>query len=222
MIFNYDLNAGKEKIEIKENAFIHLFKSRRTKLHEIINFSNLKDNLIYQYKITKISKHKAEAKLIEKKKNKNTKTQKLHIGWCFIDPKDIKTTLPFLNQIGISEITFISSDRSQKNYKINPEKIEKVLINSSQQCGRFNLMKINTCKNIKDFIKQNPESYILDFDGIKNQNKKNIKTIIVGPEGGFSKEEKNLFKKEKIVSFNTPHVLKSENAIISIASNILL
>ena len=47
----------------------------------------------------------------------------------------------------IKSLLFI--DYSQKNFKINIEKIEKILINSSCQCGRSNIIKLDVCKTLK-------------------------------------------------------------------------
>ena len=65
--------------------------------------------------------------------------------------------------MGVEKITFIYSDFSQKNFKINIEKLEKILINSSCQCGRSNIIKLAVCKNIETFIKENDDVYFLDF-----------------------------------------------------------
>jgi len=56
----------------------------------------------------------------------------------------------------------------------------------------------------------------------KSDNKNNIDTIVIGCEGGFSQDETNLFNPKDIIGFDTNMVLKSESAIISLASNILL
>ncbi|MFW0694683.1 RsmE family RNA methyltransferase, partial [Aliarcobacter butzleri] len=68
-----------------------------------------------------------------------------------------------LNEIGIEKITFIYSDFSQKYFKINIEKLEKILINSSSQCGRSSIIKLEICKNLDEFMKKNVEVYFLDF-----------------------------------------------------------
>ena len=224
MIFIYHQNAGEKEITFSDEAFLHLFKSRRTEVNEKISVANLKDIFLYQYKITKVNKKNAEAILINKIKKEKKKTG-LHIGWCIIDPKDIKKTLPFLNQLGVDKISFIYSDFSQKNYKLNLEKLHKILINSSQQCGRMNLMELKILQSVEDYLEKYPENYMLNFGGqtkwtdfkkLKNKN------ILIGPEGGFSEKENSLFKQDKILSFKTDLVLKSENAIVAVACKILL
>ncbi|XPV54809.1 MAG: hypothetical protein ACNI3H_07545 [Halarcobacter ebronensis] len=55
------------------------------------------------------------------------------MAWCIVDPKTIEKELPYLNELGVRKITFISCDYSQKNFKLNFEKLEKILVNSSSQ-----------------------------------------------------------------------------------------
>jgi 16S rRNA (uracil1498-N3)-methyltransferase len=52
--------------------------------------------------------------------------------------------------------------------------------------------------------------------------KDDIKTIIIGCEGGFSSSEIDKFDKEKIVGFNTKLILKSQTAITAVAAKILI
>ena len=225
MIFIYHTDAGKKEIVFENDTFFHLFKSRRTEINEEISVANLSDQYLYRYKIIDIKKKKAKAILTNSIKNNKSEKQKLHIGWCIIDPKDIKNTLPFLNQLGVKKITFVYSDFAQKSYKLNLEKLQKILINSSQQCGRMDLMEMEILKSTEEYIRKYPESYVLNFNGQhewKEFKKLENKSILIGPEGGFSEKEKKIFERNKILSFKTNLVLKSENAVAATACKILL
>jgi 16S rRNA (uracil1498-N3)-methyltransferase len=141
----------------------------------------------------------------------------LHIGWCIIDTKIIEKTLPMLNEMGVGKISFIYCDRSQKNFKINLERLKKILVNSSQQCGRSKMMEIEILKSLKEYFKRYPKSAILDFGG-KSINSGEIDSIVIGCEGGFSKNEKEQFEDKKCYSFNTAMILKSESAAVAITA----
>ena len=52
--------------------------------------------------------------------------------------------------------------------------------------------------------------------------KEDINTIILGCEGGFSLDEIAKFSKDNIVGIDSSMILKSETAIVSIASLLLL
>jgi 16S rRNA (uracil1498-N3)-methyltransferase len=223
MQFTYDEFCGKEILEIKDDVYNYLIKARRHKIDDEIYFRNLKDNNIYLYKINSIDKKKASLNLIFSEEKILVNERKLHLGWCVVDPKTVEKYIASLNEMGVDKITFIYSDFSQKNFKINIEKLEKILINSSSQCGRSDIIKLEISKSLEDFIKENENVYFLDFSKVCIDNKKDeIKTLVIGCEGGFSKNEREKFNIENIVGFNSNLILRSETAIISASSKIIL
>ena len=223
MQFTYDEFCGKDILEIKDEVYNYLIKARRHKIDDEIYFRNLKDNNIYLYKLNFIDKKKAVLNLISSEEKIVLNDNKLHLGWCVVDPKTIEKYIASLNEMGVDKITFIYADYSQKNFKINIEKLEKILINSSTQCGRSNIIKLEVSKNLEQFIKENENVYFLDFSTVCIDNKKDeIKTLVIGCEGGFSKNEREKFNKDFVVGFNSNLILRSETAITSAGAKILL
>ncbi len=227
MIFTYDKKVGEKEFIMEGDSFVHIFKSRRTNENEILEFRNMKDNFAYFYKVKEVKKKKAILELVEKKELEKKERRYLHLAWCIIDPKTIKEALPYLNQLGVSEISFIHCDRSQKNFNLKKDKIEKILISSSEQCGRNDLMKINFYDSYQKFEEENDNIFLLDFGGtdlnkLKKEDLDKIEVVLIGPEGGISSKEREKFFNEQIISFDTGLVLKSENAAIAIASKLIL
>ena len=223
MQFTYDEFCGNETLEIKDEIYNYLIKARRHKIDDEIYFRNLKDSFIYLYKMSFIDKKKALLTLVSKEEKIVENQNKLHVGWCVVDPKTVEKYITSLNEMGVDKITFIFADYSQKNFKINIEKLEKILINSSSQCGRSNIIKLEVSKSLEDFLKENENVYFLDFSTICVDDKKDeIKTLVIGCEGGFSQKEREKFNKDFIVGFNSNLILRSETAIISAGAKILL
>ena len=223
MQFTYDESCGTQVLEIKEEVYNYLVKARRHKIEDEIYFRNLKDEKIYLYKIETIEKKSAILTLLLSEEKIVSNERKLHLGWCVVDPKTIEKYISSLNEMGVDKITFIYGEYSQKNFKINIEKLEKILINSSCQCGRSSIIKLDVCKNMETFIKNNNEAYFLDFSDISLDKKSDkINTLVIGSEGGFSNKERVQFDKNNIVGFNSNLILRSETAIISASSKILL
>jgi 16S rRNA (uracil1498-N3)-methyltransferase len=76
---------------------------------------------------------------------------------------------------------------------------------------------------LDEFLNDNDNVYFLDFSSTTLESKKeDINTIVLGCEGGFSSDERLTFNKEKVVGFKTPLILRSETAILSAASKILI
>ena len=211
--------APSNNIILTGNEHKYLFKVRRIKKDEIVKIRNLEDDFLYFYKIEDINKKEAFLKLIDKKYASNKPHSFLHLAWCIIDPKNIEKTLPSLNEIGVSKITFVYCDFSQRNFKIRIDRIKTILINSCQQCGRSDLMKIEILNSSKEFFEKYPKFIALDFNG-EEINKTNLtQPILIGPEGGFSEKEKQYFQKIiKLKGF----ILRSESAACAVSSKILL
>ena len=218
MQFIYIPNPTSHLIITGENHK-YLFKVRRIKKNELVKVRNLKDDYLYIYKIDEINKKEAYLSLVEKKHSPNRAHTFFHIGWCIIDPKNIEKALPSLNEIGVGKISFVYCDYSQKNFKLKLERLEKILINSSQQCGRSDIPEIEIINSSKEFFEKYPEFYALDFDGKEINSEIKPTTVLIGPEGGFSEQERKHFEKKiKLKGF----ILRSETAVISISSKILL
>ncbi|MGJ0300459.1 16S rRNA (uracil(1498)-N(3))-methyltransferase [Aliarcobacter cryaerophilus] len=223
MQFIYDKNAKNELLKIEDENYNYIVKARRHKLDDILDFRNLEDDFLYSYKISQIDKKSLFLNLLKKEEKIIENSKKIHLAWCVVDPKTIYENIASLNELGVDKITFVYSDFSQKNFKINFEKLEKILINSSSQCGRSSIIKLDIYKNIDTFIKDNPDTYFLDFSKTSIDSKVlDIKTLMIGTEGGFSKRERELFNKNFIVGFSSNLILKSQTAIISATSKIIL
>ncbi len=223
MQFVYEKDASNPILKVEGENYKYLFRVRRKRVGDIIDFRNLIDSKLYSYKVTSIDKKSATLELIFGEEKPVVPTKELTIGWCIIDPKNIEKVLPVLNEIGVTKLVFIKCAYSQANFKIKKDRLEKILINSNQQCGRSNLMQIEFASSIHHFLQNYPKSYILNFSSSKLIDKKeSIDSIVVGCEGGFSEDELKLFDSQKVVGFNTPLILKSESAVISSASIILL
>jgi 16S rRNA (uracil1498-N3)-methyltransferase len=227
MQFTYHKNAKDEMLTIDGEEYRHIFKARRHKKQNNLILRNLEDDYIYDYEIVDIGKKSASLRLSYKELLDTKSEVKLHIGWCVIDPKNIEKTLPMLNEMGVQSITFINCKYSQNNFKIeNMDKLDKILINSSQQCGRSDIIKLEACDSLEEFFEQNPKSVMINFsdDLLSSNNQANFDTIVVGCEGGFAQEEINLAEEKdiKILGLNSKNILKSQSVVVSVSAMKLL
>ena len=222
MLYLYYQEASKHQLILTGDEHRYIFKVRRHKLDDTLYLRNLEDGLLHRYLITYIDKRSTILELQESKVVEIKAKKSLHIGWCVIDPKSIEKVITSLNEMGVDRITFIYCKRSQKSFKIDFKRLEKILLNSSQQSGRSEMMKLEMAEDLKSFLTQNPQSMMLSFSENKIGSQSNIDTIVIGCEGGFHEDEVALFKVESIVGFDTSLVLKSESAVCAVASKVLL
>ena len=128
-------------------------------------------------------------------------------------------------ELGVTKFLPIIFDRTVVR-KINKERLEKIVIEASEQSNRINVPLIESAQNLDNFLKMS--SMDLIFTDLNSDNKKIDSTkltdkpicIIIGPEGDFSETER-----EKILSFKgvqavkiNENILRSETAVISAIS----
>ena len=222
MQYLYHKEAGKSSLLLTGDEHRYIFKVRRHREGETIALRNLEDGCIYFYTILLLDKREANL-LLESFRSLTVKAERdLHIAWCVIDPKSVEKLLPTLNEMGVSKITFVYCRRSQKSFKPDFKRMEKILLNSSQQCGRSSLMVLDGCDSLENFLLKHPRSVMLNFSEQSLREKSEVETMVVGCEGGFTEDEVALFKLENIMGLDTPLILKSESAVCAVASKLLL
>jgi 16S rRNA (uracil1498-N3)-methyltransferase len=223
MIYLLHADASQEQLRIKGEDFKYLIKVRRHKVGDRIAFRNReKIEDFFEYELVDISPREA---LFELKSSQTLVVQakkSLHIGWCVIDNKSIEKVLASLNEIGVAKITFIYCERSQKNFKPDFKRFERIIEASNQQSGRTEFMEFESCKNIENFIKLYPNTKVFDFCENTLGCESDFETVLIGCEGGFSPREKEFLKEQEVFRLSTPMVLRSESATLAVASKILL
>jgi len=221
--FLFDDDAGKERLALKGESFKYIIKVRRHQVGDELGFRKQKaSETLHRYCIAAIDGRSAVLELISSEKEVVTASKKLHIGWCVVDSKSVEKVLPLLNELGVAKITFIYCDRSQKNFKPDLKRYERILESSMQQCGRSEMMTFAEVKNVEAFISENPQTVVFDFCDEVLGDGGGIDTVLIGSEGGLSEAERELLANQRIVRLDTPMILRSETAATAIASKILL
>ena len=110
---------------------------------------------------------------------------------------------------------------------INIERVKKIIIESAEQSNRISVPEITTLETLKKFISSFPNKGRLVFCDIncdqsdfkKILSKKDLEPIciLVGPEGDFSENERNLIidlKQTKSISL-AKNILRAETAAVA-------
>lgn len=244
MQFIYDENAGAKTLILDAKQNHYLFNVRRLKAQsgEIFKFANLKDGKLYRYKFaessgkeskldsaTRVKGAESRAKSTESRAKSATfhlldsanitqNSPKTHIIQAIIDEFD--KVLPALNELFVEKITLFYADFSQKNIRVNLERLNAILISSSMQCGRLRKMEIEILGSLDCVVEKYSDALALDF-APKARNLCDFKRFIIGPEGGFSPRERELLKARKIAisGINHPLILRTKTTSVFVASS---
>ncbi len=223
MIYILDDEAGESVLHIRGDLYKYLIKVRRHKEGDEISFRSRENiKVLHRYKIETLEPRSAELSLLGSEEIEVKSKKSLHVGWCIIDTNSIEKVLPSLCEIGVERVSFISCERSQKNIKLDFKRFQRIMEASMQQCGRSSYIEFDTYKSVEEFVIKFPDTNVFDFCDETLQDYSNIKTVLIGCEGGFSGKEKELLSSLKRFRLDTPMVLRSESAVLAIASKIVL
>ncbi len=209
-------------LNVRGETFKYLIKARRHNEGDVINIRYKNDiKNLRRYEISSIENRSVNLTLLTSEFNEVKSLRDLHVAWCLIDIKSIEKVLPSLSEIGVGKITFINCDRSQK-IKLDFKRFERILEASMQQCGRTSYIEFDTSNSVYDFIKEYPDTKVFDFcDNVLSEDAA-FKRVLIGCEGGFSEDEREFLKTQETFRLDTPMVLRSESAVMAVASKILL
>ena len=200
----------------------YLSKVMRVKENEVFSLFNKEGE--WEAKILGISKNIVEFKIIKQLRQKEI-TKELWLAFSPIKSNYQNFMLQKATELGVTKFLPIIFDRTVVR-KINKDRIEKIVIEASEQSNRINVPTIEEAQDLNGFLKKNSMNLI--FTDLNSNIKKIDKSkftdkpvcIIIGPEGDFSETER-----EKILSFKgvqpikiNENILRSETAVISAIS----
>jgi 16S rRNA (uracil1498-N3)-methyltransferase len=212
--FFYCDDGGKERIEIKGENYNYLFKVRRHRKGSDLYIRDFQEpEMLYRYRVDEVSRRDALLSKLEEKQS-FVEARDIVVGWCIVENRSIEKSLPALNELGVKKLYLINCDFSQK-VKLDFERLNRVLKSSSMQCGRYDILEIETIENLETFLNIYPKAVAIDF-GDEVLKIGCGKEILVGPEGGFSEAERDSF--QLVRKLPSPYILRSETAVISASS----
>lgn len=191
------LESDKYILSFEESK--HCIKVLRLKKGDVVYLTDGKGNL-YKTQITIPDPKKCEVQILESFSEYGKKEFYLHLA--IAPTKNIKRTEWFLEkctEIGVDEFTFIDCRFSERSI-IKQDRFQRVVIAALKQSTKAYLPKINGLVNFNDFIGKNikGKKYIAICDEQRKSHLKDLyckgenATILIGPEGDYSEEEKEL------------------------------
>ena len=210
------------KLDRKQSHY--LTKVMRIKIGE--SFSLFNKNGEWSAKINKISKGVVEFNVIEKLRQKEN-TKDILLAFSPIKSNYFNFMIQKATELGVTKFIPIIFDRTIVR-KINKERLEKIIIEATEQSNRINVPILENPQNLKNFLNKNSKKIDLIFTDLNTSktrleiNKKASKPlcVIIGPEGDFSENER-----EQILNFEgvrpikiNENILRAETATISAIS----
>jgi len=226
---NNQINDG--KIEIVGEDYRHLKNVLRYTIEDDLEICD--ENAVrYQTKIEKFTENCAICKIQEILKGTTEAPMQVTLYQGLPKSDKLEQIIQKTTEMGIYEIIPVAMERSiakieEKNKAKKSERWNKISMEASKQSGRQKIPTVQEMINFKNII-ENISKYDIVLLLYENEKSVTIKkafanrrkeamqkiAIIIGPEGGFSKEEVDMLAKFDNVQVVTvgPRILRTETA----------
>lgn len=227
-IENTDLHNDSIIISNKE-LLNHLVKARRVKSGEKILFFDKEQNE-YLSEIIQITKNELKANIIKKYKSHRILDFNVSVAKCVLKSEADFSSIQKATELGVKRIIPVISDNCAVNSKIifsKSKKFQKIADESVKQCERADFPIVETPSSLEDILKRKDfDTKIVFSERETNQtikkffrsHKYNNQSIIliIGPEGGFSDREFELFEKYNIPQLTLGKlIMRADTALTS-------
>ena len=196
----------------------------RLKRGSNINFFNKEGEWVSE--IVFLEKDRIEVKFLNRVE-KSLQTSSMELAICLVKKNPMEIILQKATELGVVKITPIVSERTEVK-ELNLERAKKIVIEATEQSNQLSPPEISNITKLKDFINNLNETSKLFFADINSKDKlkkedikgDNLKTILIGPEGDFTPNERKMILENKnTISFSlSKNILKTETATISALS----
>ena len=196
----------------------------RLKRGSNINFFNQEGE--WASEVIFLEKDRVEVKFLNKIKEP-LKSSSIELAICLIKKNPMDIILQKATELGVSKITPIISERTEIK-ELNHDRAKKIVIEATEQSNQFIPPEISKTIKLKDFLNQINDSNKLFFADINNKDRlkkedikdDNLNTLLVGPEGDFTPDERKMILQNKnTISFSlSNNILRTETATISALS----
>ncbi len=187
------------------------------------NFSLFNQNGEWEARITKITKGIVEFLIIKKIRSKDN-DKEIWLAFAPIKINYLNFIIQKATELGVSKFTPILTERTIVR-KINEKRINKIIIEASEQSNRLKVPKLEGMVKLDNFLKLNQKTNIIFGDLNTNNTKLHVKNteplcILIGPEGDFTeKEREKILKLKNIIPLKiNENILRAETAAISMIS----
>ena len=185
------------------------------------NFSLFNKGGEWNTKIISINKGIVEFQ-VQNQLRQSNKEREIWLVFAPIKSNYFNFMLQKATEIGVTKLFPITTERTIVR-KINEDRINKILIESSEQSNRLTVPSMEKIQTLERFLDDNQNINLifgdLNTDSKKIELKDPLKplAVLIGPEGDFSENERaTILKFHNVQSIKlNDNILRSETAVIS-------
>ena len=227
----YFTNFKDEKnITISNDDIFHIVKVMRMKINDQFEINN--DGDIYLAQINSLAPF--SFKILKKIDENHELKTKITLLYCLPKGDKIDLVLQKATELGVNQIVLVNSSRciakiNDENKKKKLARFNKIIKEATEQCKRNNLPALKDVIKFNEISNYQSDLNLIAYENSKMSNqelkdilrnfKGNTVTILIGAEGGFSKEEVEYALKNNFISISLGNrILRSETSVFNLLS----
>jgi 16S rRNA (uracil1498-N3)-methyltransferase len=213
-----------EGIKLKKDFWLHdqpiLWQWRRVLRfkagQQVVLFDGIEHDRLY--KITELTDREAHLSLVTEYARKLPKRH-IYLAWSLLKKDKNEWVLQKATELGASHLLPLLAERSEKT-GFNIDRARKIIIEAAEQCGRSDIPTVREPMHVETLIHELKDKVTLficeqDQEG-KLDPKQNKVGVLIGPEGGWSEAEKQLFVAAGLAHLNLhDFTLRAETASVA-------
>jgi 16S rRNA (uracil1498-N3)-methyltransferase len=209
----------------------HLLRALRMKVGDLVV---LFDNSGQEYpaRISLIEGDRVYVELMDRRPGLKESPLKITVGLPLIRPQPFEWILQKGTELGVASFHLFYSTRSRQNFPrmettSRQKRWQRIIREAAKQCQRNELPVLKTAVPFDEFLKGCHDGLkIVPYEKETSRTLKAIEGLpaargemvaLVGPEGGFNKEEINRAEEKGFIPVSLgPRILRSETAVLAL------
>jgi 16S rRNA (uracil1498-N3)-methyltransferase len=215
--------------EITEKETVHQLKDVfRFEAGDLVNIFD-GEGAEVQAEILSLSKSLANFKITKVFSSSEILTQRkdLTLAFALLKNDHTEMVLEKCTELGVTTFQPLLTDRTIKT-GFRRDRLEKIIKEAAEQSGFVRLPKLAEPIKLESYIQKIGVGnvFVMDMDGEKlpdfNESSQDGVVVLVGPEGGWSDSERELFKSLHLTTFSlAPQTLRAETACIAAVAKLI-
>lgn len=180
----------------------------------------------YVAQFLNVGTKEVKLEIVEHHQNTYKPKRKIILCMAIVKKDNFETVLEKCTELGVTDFVPVLAERSEKK-NLNIERANKILKEASEQSGKGVMPVLHEIMKLHEALEKfTMDSVAFDPEGKRFESKdfdKDPVVVYIGPEGGWSDDELELFKMRNIhIASLGEAVLRAETAAIAVSSLLLL
>ena len=217
------------KVELEKSFWVHddrllnqwLRVLRYRVGDELVLFDDEVERL---YKITKIETPDSVHLELVTEMDRELPKKHVYLLWSLLKKDKNDWVLQKATELGVRNFVPIVADRSEKT-GVDIDRAHKILIEAAEQCGRADIPEIREPITVEEAISEYADLPLFICEQAEGEPDLSLEKagVLIGPEGGWSDHERELFKNADLAHINIAQfTLRAETAAVSAVARLLV